>query len=90
MLTFEKSNARARGGMFTCKQAGLVRGKPSKKIKWDFQEKKIQRQMLSVAKLIGANPNKNRLRLKNENAAKREWRLRKKLSIQTGKYFINV
>ena len=34
-------------------------GKPSKKIKWDIQDKKIQRQMLNIAKLIGTKAKKS-------------------------------
>ena len=39
---------------------------------------------------IKQNLNDNRLRSKEEAAAKREWALRKNLSIQTEKYFITV
>ena len=39
---------------------------------------------------VTQNPTENQLRLKKEAAAKREWRLQKKLSNQTGKCFINV
>lgn len=43
-----------------------------------------------VRQKIKQYPTEKWLRLKKEAAAKREWRLRKKLSIQTGIYCINV
>ena len=47
------------------------------------------RKMIARQK-VTQNPTENQLRLKKEAAAKREWRLQKKLSNQTGKCFINV
>ena len=59
------------------------------KRKEEYKLNEALRKMIARQK-IKQNPTENRSRLKKETAVKGEWRLRKKLSTETGKYFINA